>query len=69
MPDVDTGAERRLWNLRILVPVAAAVTCMWIAAGVRAELTGDVAMFAIATGPFGLLCGYLFGSGIVRGKE
>jgi hypothetical protein len=58
------GNDGRLRNT-----IAATVTSMWIVGGVAAVLTGEVQVFVIATGPFGLICGYLFGATIVRRKD
>lgn len=54
---------------RLLVPIAAVLTLVWVAAGARAIFIGDVAPLVIASAPFGLLCGYLFGATIIRGER
>ena len=50
----------------LVVPVAIVLTAMWLASGVSAVVTGNVNAFVIASGPFGLLCGYLFGISVIR---
>lgn len=49
-----------------MVPVAIALTVMWLAAGFTALVTDRVQVFVIATGPFGVMCGYLFGVQLLR---
>lgn len=51
---------------RLILPVAAVLTLMWVVAGLKAMLTGDNATFLIVSTPFGLLCGYVFGVSIIR---
>jgi hypothetical protein len=39
---------------------------MWLAAGVVALYSNNTQVFIIASGPFSLMCGYVFGVSIVR---
>lgn len=57
--------ERNGVRERLIVPVAAALTVMWMSAGFDALFTGRTEVFFIATAPFGALVGYLFGQEIV----
>jgi len=50
----------------LVAAVAFAVTAVWVTAGLSAVYTHDVQPFLIASGPFTILCGYLFGVAIVR---
>jgi len=51
---------------RLRLPVGFAVLLMWVAAGVAAIITDDPSVFIITSGPFTILCGYLFGTEILR---
>lgn len=51
---------------RLRYPVAAAITLVWIIAGIAAIVLADVQVFVIASGPFTILCGYLFTEGLFR---
>lgn len=51
---------------RLTVPVAVALTLMWVAAGLTALITAKTEVFIVATAPFGTLCGYLFARDIFR---
>ncbi len=53
----------------LIVPVAVAILTVWIAAGVRAVLEGDVQPFLIATGPLSVVAGYVMGMRLVRKDE
>lgn len=59
--DVTNGGRSRL-----ATPVAFALTAMWLITGLRAAVTGEIEAFVVASGPFGILCGYLYGMGIGR---
>ncbi len=48
-------------RLLLLVPLACVITAVWVAAGIRAVLTGDAASFVVASAPFGALVGYVLG--------
>jgi hypothetical protein len=39
---------------------------MWLASGFAGLLTGQLQVFVVATGPFGIVCGYLFGVSLIR---
>lgn len=58
--------ERAEARSRLIVPIAAAVTLMWMVSGVSALYTGQAEVFILASGPFGLMCGYVFGVGVMR---
>lgn len=62
---MNEPARRELRD-RLGPPVAAAITVMWVAAGIGALWSAEIQVFVIASGPFTLLCGYLFGVQIVR---
>ena len=51
---------------RLRLPVAFAVLLMWVAAGGAALITEDASVFIVTSGPFTILCGYLFGTEILR---
>lgn len=65
-PETDGHRDARLM---LLVPVSAIITAAWVAAGVRAVWFGDVQMLVIVSGPFTLLCGYLFGISLMNRTE
>jgi hypothetical protein len=50
----------------LIIPLAVAVTLMWLAAGTAALLSSDDKVFIVASGPFSLICGYVFGISLVR---
>ncbi len=54
---------------RVRVTVTAILTAMWVAAGVKAIVTGDITAFGLVTGPFTLMCGYVFGVSLLRRPE
>lgn len=56
-------------RLILLIPVSVIITATWVAAGVRAVWFGDVQMLVIVSGPFTLLCGYLFGISLMKRTE
>lgn len=51
---------------RLTIPVAVALTLMWLAAGFTALYTSRTEVFIVTTAPFGTLCGYLFARDIFR---
>lgn len=51
---------------RLVVPIALGIFGLWMVAGFVSLVTRDVRVFLIASGPFGGVCGYVFGIGIVR---
>lgn len=53
----------------LLVPVSTIITAAWLAAGVRAVWFGDVQVLVVMSGPFTLLCGYLFGVSLMKRTE
>jgi hypothetical protein len=51
----------------LILPVTLLVCAVWaLSAGIGA-LTGDFRFFEIASGPFVMMCGYVFGVKIIRG--
>ncbi len=50
----------------LIVPVAVVLTGMWAATGVAAIITGKPTILLVVTGPFGVMCGYLFAKDIFR---
>lgn len=54
---------------KLIVPVAVVLTLVWVASGFAAVYSGKPEVFLVATGPFGALCGYLFGRDIFRRAE
>lgn len=64
----DESSDRK--RLLLTIPIATVITTMWIAAGVRALLTGDVEAWAIASVPFGGVWGWVFGGSFIpRGAQ
>ncbi len=63
----DEGFDSK--RLLLIVPVSTAVTTIWVVTAVRFALYGDAQGFLIATGPFSLLCGYLFGISFPRREQ
>lgn len=51
---------------RLRLPIAFGVFAIWCAAGVTALVRTDAQVFIIASGPFTILCGYLFTDGLFR---
>lgn len=51
---------------RARIVLTSVITAVWMLTAARYALTGDVQGFAVATGPFGLMCGAIFGIGFVR---
>lgn len=68
LPGVAARSENDLRAMLVL-PVAGAILAIWVAAGVRAVLYGDVQPLLIATGPLTALCGYVMGLRMVRKDE
>lgn len=54
---------------RLVIPLAAAVTTLWLAAGFYALVTTEVRVLVIASGPFSIIIGYVFGVSLVRRAE
>jgi hypothetical protein len=54
---------------RLVLPVATLICGMWVLSGVIALVQGDALIFQIVSGPFVLMCGYVFGIKLARGKE
>ena len=61
----------------LILPVATVVTSLWAVAGFAALYTNKTDVFLIATGPFGVVCGFVFykwagngnGNGGSNGKD
>lgn len=51
---------------RLRLPVGIGIFLMWVAAGIAAIVREDIQVFVIASGPFGMLCGYLFTADLLR---
>ncbi len=51
---------------RLLIPLAAAITGMWLVAGTAAVYRNDGAVLKIVTVPFVLVAGYTFGEVAIR---
>ena len=62
----DDARSGSLPSRGLIAAVAFAVTAVWVTSGLSAVYTHDVQPFLIASGPFTILCGYLFGVAIVR---
>lgn len=51
------------------MPIAAAITTVWFVAGMMALYRSEVQVFLVASGPMGVLCGYVFGVSLMRRAE
>ncbi len=62
----ENGERRRLL---LLVPIATVITAIWAVCALRAAIYGDTRALVIATAPFTILCGFLFGLRIPGGGK
>lgn len=61
MPPARTrNGDARRQRARLVRPLAAILTLTWVAALVQALVTGDPRVLLIVTGPFTMLCTYVF---------
>lgn len=63
---LDRGPEQGSPESRLVVPLAAVLSLMWVASGIAAIATGQTSIFAIASGPFTFMCSYVYGRKVGR---